>query len=142
MTSTDIEWENFLMMCSSKVPMEMAFETSVKPTPEQITKNYEEIPKKGCHKEEIVEISSTPICDDLYISTKTKVLYLNQEIDIQRIFWDIPILEYWKQQEGVIKKQMKIVSKTKEEFEAYQERLKEIPYYKDYVILKLKITKE
>jgi len=134
MTSTDIEWENFLMMCSSKVPMEMAFETSVKPTPEQITKNHEEIPKKGCHKEEIVEISSTPVCDDLYISTKTKVLYLNQEIDIQRIFWDIPILEYWKQQEGVIKKQMKIVSKTKEEFEAYQERLKEIPYYKDYVI--------
>ena len=29
---------------------------------------------------------------------------------------------------------MKIVSKTKEEFEAYQEKLKEIPYYRDYVI--------
>jgi hypothetical protein len=34
----------------------------------------------------------TPKCDDLYISTKTKVLFLNQEIDISRIFWGIPII--------------------------------------------------
>ena len=61
-----------------------------------------------------------PICEDLYISTKTKVLYLNQEMDIHRIFWLIPIIEYWRPQEGVIKKQMKIVSKSKEEYEEYK----------------------
>ena len=75
-----------------------------------------------------------PICEDLYISTKTKVLYLNQEMDIHRIFWLIPIIEYWRPAEGVIKKQMKIVSKSKEEYEEYQKRLENIYYYKDHVI--------
>jgi hypothetical protein len=79
-------------------------------------------------------ISEQPICEDLYISTKTKVLYLNQEIDIHRIFWLIPIIEYWRPVEGVIKKQMKIVSKSKEEYEEYKKRLEHIYYYKDHVI--------
>jgi len=43
---------------------------------------------------------------------KNKSSLLNREIDIHRIFWEIPVIEYWKQKEGVIKKQMKIVSKT------------------------------
>jgi hypothetical protein len=50
-----------------------------------------------------------PVCEELYISTKTKVLFLNQEIDIQSIFWKINIIEYWKPEEGIVKKQMKIV---------------------------------
>lgn len=103
--STDEEWQNFLM----GVPKEP------------------EIQK-------IHKIVDKPICDELYISTKTKVLYLNQEIDIHNVFWKIPILEYWRPCEGVIKKQMKIVSKSTEEFEAYQKRLEGIPYYTDFVI--------
>lgn len=71
---------------------------------------------------------------DLYISTKTKVLFLNQEIDIRNVFWEIPITEYWKPVECVVKKQMKIVSKTVEEYDALVEKLKEIPYYVEYVI--------
>lgn len=78
--------------------------------------------------------SIQPICQELYISTKTKVLYLNQEIDIHRIFWLIPIIEYWRPKEGVIKKQMKIVSKSKEEYEEYQKKLENIYYYKDHII--------
>ena len=49
--------------------------------------------------------SLPPVFEDLYISTKTKVLYLNQEIDIHRIFWLIPVIEYWQPLEGVVKKQ-------------------------------------
>jgi hypothetical protein len=75
-----------------------------------------------------------PICDELYISTKTKVLFLNQSLDIDRIFWLIPITEYWRPHTGVVKKQMKIVSKTPEDFEAYQEKLVDIPYYTETVI--------
>jgi len=75
-----------------------------------------------------------PVCDELYISTKTKVLYLNQEIDIHKLFWLIPIIEYWRPKEGVIKKQMKIVSKTKEEYDEYMKRIEGIYYYKDHVI--------
>jgi len=72
--------------------------------------------------------------DDLYISTKTKVLYFNQPIDIQNVFWRIPIIEYWKQEEGVIKKQIKIVCKTPEETQEYKDKLKNISYYREHII--------
>jgi len=83
-----------------------------------------------------LEIDSTPIpvCDDLYISTKTKVLFLNQEIDIDRIFWEIPIVEYWQPSEGVIKKQMKIVSKTEDDFNKYRTKLENVYYYNENII--------
>jgi len=75
-----------------------------------------------------------PICDELYISTKTKVLFLNQPIDIQGIFWKIPIIEYGTAADGVIKKQIKIVSKTPEEFEEYQNKTKNIKYFTENII--------
>ena len=75
-----------------------------------------------------------PKCDDLYISTKTKVLYFNQPIDIQNVFWKIPIIEYWKPEEGVIKKQIKIVCKTPEETEEYKNKIKNISYYREHII--------
>jgi len=80
------------------------------------------------------DFNEVPLCDDLYISTKTKVLFLNQEIDTHDVFWKLPVTEYWKQKECIIKKQMKIVSKSKEEFEEYQEKLKTVPYYIENVI--------
>lgn len=80
------------------------------------------------------EQTYAPQYEDLYISTKTKVLYLNQPIDLNDVFWQIPITEYWKQSGGVIKKQMKIVSKSPEEFDEYQQKLKDCYYYKEYVI--------
>lgn len=76
-----------------------------------------------------LDLNNIPKCDELYISTKTKVVFLNQEIDIHKIFWNIPIIEYWKPCDGVVKKQMKIVSKTKEEFEEYMKKIENIPYY-------------
>jgi len=83
-----------------------------------------------------IEISTKlpPECDELYISTKTKVLYFNCPIDIQTVFWKIPIVEYWKPVEGVIKKQIKIVSKTPAEFEVYKERIANVSYYKEHII--------
>lgn len=64
-----------------------------------------------------------PKCDDLYISTTTKVLFLNMPIDIGKIFWDIAIIDYWKPFAGVIKKQMKIVSNTVEEYDNYTKKI-------------------
>lgn len=75
-----------------------------------------------------------PECDDLYISTTTKVLFLNQPIDIQTIFWEIPVIDYWKPEEGVLKKQIKIVSKTKEELETYQHKIENLNYYTEVII--------
>lgn len=82
-----------------------------------------------------IEIDATiPKCDDLYISTKTKVLFLNQEVDINKVFWEIPVIEYWKPMIGVIKKQMKIVSKTEEEYDEYKKHLENIDYYSENII--------
>jgi hypothetical protein len=75
-----------------------------------------------------------PKCDDLYISTKTKVLFLNQEIDINTVFWNIPIIEYSKPMSGVIKKQMKVVSKTPEEYAEIKQRLDNVYYYTENII--------
>jgi len=78
--------------------------------------------------------NSTPQCNDLYISTKTKVLFLNSSIDINEVFWKIPVMEYWNPQVGIIKKQMKVIANTKEEFAQYKEKLLTIPYYTEHVI--------
>jgi hypothetical protein len=71
---------------------------------------------------------------ELTISTKTKVLFLNQPIDIHALFWDIPLIDYWSPQPGVLKKQIKVVSNTPEEFAAYQAKLTNVRYYKENVI--------
>ena len=68
-------------------------------------------------------------CEELYISTKTKVLYLNQEVDINNIFWKIPIIEYSQPKCGIIKKQIKLVFHTPEEYNEYKEKLNSVPYY-------------
>lgn len=75
-----------------------------------------------------------PDGEELYISTTTKVMFLNQPIDIYNVFWNIPIIEYWKPQSGILKKQIKIVSNTPEEFAEYQEKLQNVPYYNETII--------
>lgn len=59
---------------------------------------------------------------ELTISTKTKILFINTPVDIHSLFWKIPVVNYYEQTEGVVKKQIKIVSKTKEEYEEYREK--------------------
>ncbi len=88
------------------------------------------------HRKENSEKASNnvPECEELYISTKTKVLFLNQPIDINNIFWKIPIIKYWEQKEGVIKKQMKIVTKCQEQLDEIQRKLNEEYYYTENII--------
>ena len=35
-----------------------------------------------------------PECSPIVISTKTKILYLNQPIELFRLFWNLPMIEY------------------------------------------------
>lgn len=64
-------------------------------------------------------------CNELYISTKTKITYLDKEVDLN-MFWDIPVLPYTKMEEGIIKKQMKFTCETKEEYDKLNEKQKGI----------------
>ena len=65
---------------------------------------------------------------EIYISTKTKICYLNQDIDLFTVFWKIKMIQYYENKEGVIKKQMKFNSLTKE---SYNDTLKYIENEKD-----------
>lgn len=80
------------------------------------------------------DVKSDVTCSELYISTRTKVLFLNRPIEIGSVFWDIPVLEYWKPEPGVIKKQMKISSNNHEERDRLKERLATTAYYTENII--------
>ena len=76
---------------------------------------------------------SAPTPTNIYISTKSKIAYLEQPIDL-KIFWDIPIISYTTPKNGVIKKQLKINSKTPEDLISIQNRLKKELYYDEHII--------
>ena len=74
-------------------------------------------------------------CEELYISTQTQIFFLNiSYIDVDKIFWNTPVVMYGEPKNGVLKKQMRIVCNTKEEFESYQEQLKTYSYYSEKVM--------
>ena len=55
-------------------------------------------------------------CSDIYISTKTKILFLNKELNIFETFWKLPLIDYNDQKEGIIKKQIKLSFEDKEQY--------------------------
>lgn len=63
-------------------------------------------------------IPECPKADELYISTKSKIGYLNKEINLSDVFWKIPITEYHNNREGVIKKQIKLTINDSDDIEA------------------------
>lgn len=65
-----------------------------------------------------------PTFTDLYVSTQTKIGYLDQAIDLNYLFWKMPILDYKIPEQGIIKKIMKINSITEEEVEQLEENIK------------------
>lgn len=78
--------------------------------------------------------SKSPKSSDIYISTKTKMAYFNQQINLKEVFWKIPTITYGTPMEGVIKKQIKCNSNTQEEVDEIKELLKNEIYVNEYVI--------
>ena len=70
---------------------------------------------------------------EIYISTKSKIAYLTEPVDL-KIFWDIPVIPYATASNGVIKKQIKFNSKTPEELNIIQEKLQKELYYDEHVM--------
>lgn len=98
----DDDWENFLMNGIEQ------FEEETKSIQSSVLHDESNIPK------------STP----LYISTKTKILYMNTPVDLIYVFWKMPILDYSEPCDGIIKKQMKFNSSKPEELEDIEEKKK------------------
>ena len=79
-------------------------------------------------------LSDAPKSSHIYISTKTKIAYLNQHIDLNSLFWNIPVAEYAKPGDYVIKKQMKFNSTEIESLQFLKDKLKLEKHYEEYVI--------
>jgi hypothetical protein len=62
-------------------------------------------------------------CGPLYISTKTKIGYLNQPVPLSSVFWQVPVGPYHIPAEGVIKKQMKFNSACAQALAALQHQV-------------------
>jgi TATA-box binding protein (TBP) (component of TFIID and TFIIIB) len=90
--------------------------------------------------DEIVEpdvSSDAPKCNNIYISTKTNISYLNQSIDLSDIFWKLPIIPYHIPTEGIIKKQMKFNSLSQEELDNVEKNIKEYDLVEQQIITRI-----
>jgi len=83
---------------------------------------------------ENVSEKDIPKSSEIYISTKTKIAYLNNPINLRNMFWIIPVLKYMEPKNGVIKKQMKFNSIVETELQDIKERLKDEPHYDEQII--------
>ena len=78
--------------------------------------------------------SEAPKSTNIYISTKTKIAYLDSQIDLKHVFWQVPVIPYATPANGVIKKQMKFNSTAIEELAYIETRLKDETYFEEYII--------
>ena len=81
-----------------------------------------------------------PKCSDIYISTKTKIAFLSQPIELFDTFWAIPIIDYHRPIVGVIKKQMKFISNTEEELNSTLKKLDNQIFYEQNIISRIPTT--
>lgn len=134
MTSTKIndEWLTFLQSQSQTASFDL-FDFCKRETPKSVADAILSETTSEPTTDDLDDVD-VEVDDELHVSTKTKVLHMNQAIDIQNVFWHIPIIDFSIPTNGVVRKQIKIVSKTPEEYAEFQEKLKNVPYYKEEMI--------
>ncbi len=123
----DQEWENFIS--SGNGDDIISDDDDIDQIDEILKHNAEEYISANIEMD-----INTPKASNIYISTKTKIAYLNTVVDLKKIFWDVPIINYSKPQNGVIKKQMKFNSFTKEELDEIQSKINYDEYCEEHVI--------
>ena len=79
-------------------------------------------------------LSEAPKSSQIYISTKTKIAYLTNPINLKEIFWLIDVIPYAKPVNGVVKKQMKFSLENQEELTFIQNKLKVETYVEEHII--------
>ena len=125
MTSIDEEWANFNLSTYNESDNDL---DNYENTHQYSTINYAVNTKKTNN---IVEV---PKATEIYISTKSKIAYLNQEINLKNIFWNIPVIPYATPTNGVIKKQIKFNSVDEEELNFIQQKLKKELFVDEQII--------
>ncbi len=123
----DKEWANFISSNYDDISEDMSDDEDIK--------NIHAFEAEFVSANLSMEINSeTPKATNIYISTKTKIAYLNMPIDLKDVFWSVPVIPYARPSNGVIKKQMKFNSSTVEELDFIQAKLKSETYFEEHVI--------
>ncbi len=127
----DEEWENFISNKYNNDDTSSDDDEEHSQLDEILTKNDEDFISANLSMD--IDVIA-PKATDIYISTKTKIAYLNKTIDLKTLFWEIPILNYSIPKKGVVKKQMKFNSTLKEEVDFIQDKIKDEIYFEENVI--------
>jgi len=122
----DSEWENFI---SSSYADDISSDDE--DINEVLTEHSEEFLSANVSAELDTE---PPKATSIYISTKTKIAYLNTPIDLKSLFWSVKVIPYAKPCDGVVKKQMKFNSLVPEDLQIIQEKLQGESYYEEHII--------
>jgi hypothetical protein len=66
---------------------------------------------------------------------------VNCPLDIEHIFWNLPVIDYWKPEEGIVKKEMKQIIETKEDYELYEQRKSRLFEENPQILFREKVSK-
>jgi hypothetical protein len=126
----DDEWTSFLSKKYDDSDCETDCSDSDIKSPNQLFKSNS---NSKTNDECSFKFGSAPEPTPIYISTKSKIAYLQDPVDLS-IFWEIPVISYGNPTNGVIKKQIKFNSKSSEELNIIQQKLEKELYYDEHVI--------
>ena len=122
----DDEWENFISS---------SYGDDISSDDEEIIQIIKQTPEEFMSANLSSDLTSeAPKATAIYISTKTKISYLDTPIDLKEVFWQIPVIPYAKPCYGIIKKQMKFNTNSVEELVFIQDKLKDEIYFEEHII--------
>lgn len=79
-----------------------------------------------------------PQSTDITISTQTLISFFNQSFALNELFWKLPIIPYHREEEGIIKKQIKLTSFSKEDVCNIKKKVEEENMISTHVISSVK----
>ncbi len=122
----DEEWEAFMNNGVSSLSLNNSDEKQIDPD--------DHANDKTSHPNNYRDNCDAPTPGDIYISTKSKIAYLNNAIELNSVFWKLPVLKYTHPKNGIVKKQMKFNSTCQEEVDIIKEHLKNEYYVVEQVL--------
>ena len=133
MTNIDSEWKNFLKTLDTNISSGYCISSDDNDDNSNTPDFSDDVDNEP--NSNIVEDFRRMPCEELYISTQTRIFFLNvHHLDVNKIFWNIQVIPYFQTIDGVIKKQIRLVCKTKEEYEMYVENRNKEEYFKEKII--------
>jgi hypothetical protein len=143
--NVDVEWENFLNSTSSMsydfYNKSDNFSHTLKKQNTDHNVNFDNpdlsTTTNNIEIKQDFKLGKTPKCSDIYISTKTKIIYFNQELNLEYLFWKIRVMPYSSMCEGVIKKQMKFISTSQKDLKQVTDKLINYGFHQTHIITQI-----